>query len=420
MLTRPFLIGVALATLLLIPRSLIAQTTHPIDEVRQSARSHIGPFYITPGLTLRDLGIDDNVFNETEDRDSDFTFTLTPKADVALPFAQRLLLKSTVAADFLYYRKYSGERAASPRVASRATLFLNRLSLFGEGSYMRSRQRPNYEIDARSLRTETGAGGGVGLQVSSKLAVEVSGRRSDVRYDTNEMFLGVRLQDTLNRRSDAFATAVRYAVTPLTTMAVKADRAEDRFEFSPERDADTLRVTPGVEFNPSALISGSAYAGVRRFNARSAQLEDFTGLVASATLGYTLLGRTAFIANVERDVAYSFERLQPYYVVNSYGVTMRHRFTGKFDVMAGAARHEYSYRDLAPVSAAEAGVSLVEQMGADRRVDVTRSYSVSVGYYFGPDIRVGFGTTYWKRESNAVRQRDYDAFRTGVSLDYGF
>jgi putative beta-barrel porin BBP2 len=419
-LTKHSLVAACLAAHCLAAQPSFGQTAHPIDEVRGNARSHIGPFYITPTLVMRDLGVDDNVFNDAEDRKSDFTFTLTPKADIAVPFARWLLLTSTVAADFVYYREYSSERSASPRVAPRATIFLNRLSFFGEGSYSRSRQRPNFEIDTRALRTERAVGGGIGYQFSPKVGVEVSGRRSDVDYDAGETFLNVSLRETLNRRSDTIAAAVKYAVTPLTTIVLKADRAEDRFEFSPERNADTLRVTPGVEFNASALISGSAYAGVRRFNARSELLEDFTGLVASATLGYTLLGRTAFIANVERDVTYSFERLQPYYVVNSYGLTLRHRFTGKFDVMAGAARHEYSYRDLAHVPAAGTGVSLVEQMGADQRVDATHSYSMSLGYYFGPDIRVGFGTTYWKRESNAVRLREYDAFRTGVSLDYGF
>ncbi len=33
---------------------------------REHARSHIGPFYITPTLTLEELGVDTNVFNEPE------------------------------------------------------------------------------------------------------------------------------------------------------------------------------------------------------------------------------------------------------------------------------------------------------------------------------------------------------------------
>jgi Putative beta-barrel porin 2 len=399
-----------------MPGTLPAQTTHPIDEARENARSHVGPFYITPALMLRDLGIDTNVFNEAARSKSDFTLTIGPRADIAVPFGHRLLLTSSVGADFVYYRKYSSERSVSPGFASRAVIFLNRISFFGEGSYARHRQRPNFEIDTRSLRTERSRRGGVGYQFSPKLGIEVSGQRSDVKYAAGETFLDVSLQETLNRGSDTIATAVKYAMTPLTTIVLRVDRSEDRFEFSHERDADTLRVMPGVAFNTRALISGSANIGVRRFSTKRDALEDFNGLVASATLAYTLLGRTAFVVSGERDVTYSFERFQPYYVVNSYGLDVRHRLPGRFDVMAGVGRYQYTYRDLVvsdPLAAPNPA-------SPDRRVDITRIYSISFGYDLGLNVRLGFGTTCWVRDSNSARDREYDALRSGVILSYGF
>ncbi|MGE5814806.1 MAG: outer membrane beta-barrel protein [Acidobacteriota bacterium] len=401
--------------LVLLAAPLSAQTTHPIDQVRENARSHIGPFYITPGLVLRDLGVDTNVFNEPDDPKSDFTFTLGPKADVFVPVAHTLLLQCPVGVDFVYYQKYSSERSMNPRFAPRATIFLNRLSFFGEGSYLRTRQRPNYEIDARSLRVEKWYGGGIGYQFSPKVGIEVSARRTDVEYDPEEIFLNVSLQQVLNRKSDTYTGTIKYAVTPLTTIVFKADTTQDRFIYSHERDADTLRILPGVEFNARALISGSAYLGVRHFNTKSDALEDFKGMVGSATLGYTLLGRTTFTFTAERDVTYSYERFQPYFLINSYGLTIRHRLAGKFDVMAGAARYQYKYRNLVD-PALGAPATLLE----GQRIDLTHNYSGSVGYYLGPDVRLGFGTTYFQRESNYSNRREYTGFRTGVSLNYGF
>ena len=59
---RPF--GLALAALPL-PVLAHAQTydAEQIDQVRQDARSHMGPFYVTPRITLKELGVDSNVFN---------------------------------------------------------------------------------------------------------------------------------------------------------------------------------------------------------------------------------------------------------------------------------------------------------------------------------------------------------------------
>jgi opacity protein-like surface antigen len=396
------------------PAPVLAQALHPIEDVRANSRSHVGPFYLTPRLLLRDLGVDSNVFNHAEDPKSDFTFTLGPTLDVAVPVASRALFKVAASADLVYYQKYSSERSLNPRVVPRAEIYLNKITLFGEGSYLRSRQRPNFEIDERSLRTERFIGGGVGYRYSPKLSFEVSGRRADVEYDAGETFLSVSLRETLDRESKIVATAIKYAVTPKTTLVLRADATHDRFEFSPSRNADTVRVMPGVEFGSRALIFGNAHVGVRKFDTKSDALENFHGVVAYAALGYTLLGRTLFVFTADRDVTYSFERLQPYYVVDSYGITVRHRLPGRFDVMAGAGRHQYTYRDLLVEGAPPAANS------GDARVDVTRSLSGSVGYNIGPDVRIGFGTTYWQRESTAARFRDYDAFRTGISLNYGF
>ncbi|HSL23053.1 MAG TPA: outer membrane beta-barrel protein [Vicinamibacterales bacterium] len=416
----------SLCCLLALTTTAAAQE-HPADQVRSTARVHAGPFYITPALLLRDLGVDSNVFNDPVDPKSDFTFTVVPRADIAVPIARRAMLKALGSLDLVYFQKYSSERSVDPHVTPRVEFYIHKITLFGEGTYVRTRARPSFEIDARSLRTEQALRGGIGYRYSPRFELEVSGGRADVDFDEDEVYQNVSLRRTLNRRSKVAAGSVRYALTTFTTFVVKADSSQDRFEFAPERDADTVRVMPGFELKSRALISGSGYVGVRRFNTKSDALEDFNGVVASAMLGYSLLGRTTFIFTAERDVTYSFELRQPYFVVDSYGLTIRHRLVGRLDVMAGAGRHQYTYRDFSVDvvsgvngTATAAAVPGAGALPAPERVDVTRSLSGSIGYMLGPDVRLSFGTSYWKRESNSTSYRDYDGFRTGVSLNYGF
>src|SRR5262245_16213469 len=70
-------------------------STQPIDDVRKNYPLHPGPFYLDPSVQLKELGVDSNVFNEHADEQSDFTFTVTPKLDVAMPIARRGLLKTS-------------------------------------------------------------------------------------------------------------------------------------------------------------------------------------------------------------------------------------------------------------------------------------------------------------------------------------
>src|SRR5262245_10625440 len=93
---------------------LPAQTTDPaetIDSVRKDYRVHLGPFYVKPALLVKELGVDTNVFNQTDQPKSDFTTTVTPQADVAVPFAHRGLFRVMGGLDSVYYAKYATERS---------------------------------------------------------------------------------------------------------------------------------------------------------------------------------------------------------------------------------------------------------------------------------------------------------------------
>ncbi len=116
-------------------------------------------------------------------------------------------------------------------------------------------------------------------------------------------------RDTLNRESTGYIVTAKHQLDAADD-AVGEGRALRAIEFpySPERDTDTLRVMPGIEFKPRALVVGSAFVGFRRFTPKDpAALPEFTGLVANLGLSYTLLGATTFGVSYARDVNYSFE-----------------------------------------------------------------------------------------------------------------
>src|SRR4030095_15857150 len=105
----------ALAQPIAPPRST-AGSTRAIDEIRQSDSLQLGPVYVEPAIRLKELGVDTNVFNQWENEKSDFTFTVTPRADVALPIARAGLVKAEVAADLVYFAQFVSERSVDPRV----------------------------------------------------------------------------------------------------------------------------------------------------------------------------------------------------------------------------------------------------------------------------------------------------------------
>ena len=150
-------------------------TAQEEDEFRSEARMRLGPLYLTPSVTLTNFGVDTNVFNAAGERQQDFTFSLSPHVDTWLPFGRRTLLETSVTAGIDYYQKFESERSFNPNVRSRFSVFWNRLTLFGGGHYLSTRERPSFEIDVRSRRVVDGLLAGAELEVFRKLFIEVSG-----------------------------------------------------------------------------------------------------------------------------------------------------------------------------------------------------------------------------------------------------
>jgi len=405
----------ALAQTPTTPGSPASVTTTPgssqtIDEIRQLYHVHAGPLYVNPGILLKELGADTNVFNQPGDQKTDFTFTLTPKADVALPFGRRGLLRTTAAVDGVYYAHYESERSLDPQATLRGEAYANRLTLFAQGEYLNTRQRPNYEIDLRSRHVEQDFSGGLSVRLTTRFTLEGAVTGESVRYDGDAFFLGTSLRETLTRDTNGYRVIARERLSALTTVAVRYDNDRDRFPFSPERNADSFRAMAGVEFRPRALISGSAYVGYREFQPRSSTLPEYAGVVSHLSLSYTLLGATTFGVSYDRDVEYSYEVTTPYFLDNSLGLYIRRAIGGRFDVIANAARHRYDYRDV--------GVPTFAPV--DARVDTTDNYGANVGYRMKRNTRLGFGASYYTRTSTRDTFRQYDGLRFGTTMTYGF
>jgi hypothetical protein len=234
--------------------------------------------------------------------------------------------------------------------------------------------------------------------------------RKTIDFNADAIFQDVNLREVLNHETRSLLLTTRYNLTPLTTLVLRGEGGNERFAFSPLRNADSIRVMPGIELKSRALIAGTAYVGVRRFTPKSELLAPFTGTVAATSLSYTLKGSTRLTATADRDVTYSYERFQPYYVVTSYGLTVRRQIIGRTDVTVGGTYQAFKYRDLLLPGAPPQDI---------QRVDYTRSWNASFGYRVS-DARIGIGARYIERESGSAAFRNYSGLRVISTVDYEF
>jgi len=269
---------------------------------------------------------------------------------------------------------------------------------------------PPYSVrcDRVSQRTEYGGKAAAEVRGLSKTFVGVFGGYKKVNFAGDAVFLGTNLRDELNRTETAAGISVRHQLTPLTTLTFNVAQEQDRFEFSSLRDSNSTSAGVTVSFDPHALIRGSASFGYMDFHPRSTGLPDYVGATAIGDLSYTLLGATRFSVRFKRDISYSYDINQPYYLETGVSGEIAQQIFGPFDLVGRAGTSTLAYRDRAGVFIADVN-----------RVDYIHSYGGGIGYHLGRDIRIGFNIDQQHRISDALGHQ-YDGLRYGTSVTYAF
>ena len=169
-------------------------------------------------------------------------------------------------------------------------------------------------------RARSGATGaieaGTLVALTPRTSIVSAARRGSLEFQEDEFFNGVPLAATMNNDYDAYEAGLRFALTPLTTLQVTGSYQRDRFDTASGRDTTIWRVTPTLEFDPDALIAGRLTVGFTSFEPESSSIEAYQGLTATGQLTWRL-NTTKLEGLIERDVRYSYELLQPYYVTTS-------------------------------------------------------------------------------------------------------
>ena len=378
-----------------------------IADPAETARFRWGPVRFTPSLEITNVGRDSNVFNEAQDPKTDFTAAFGPAVKLWVrPFGSRLSVRT--GGQYLYFNEYEDQRAWNTNNEARWELPLARLTPFVGGAFVNSRERAGYEIDARSRRRDRSYIVGSRLRVSGKTEFVGSFEREILEYDDKETFVGAGLAEALNRQEDASRVQFRYALTPLTTFVTDVVVGRDRFEGNSLRDSDSLKVMPGFELKPLALISGTVFVGYKQFDPLDENVPAYTGVVAAVNAKYTY-SATQLDLRVNRDVEYSFEASNPYYALLDYGLTVTERVTRHWDVLGQGSLQRLAYRSL------ESGSALTPD--ADR-VDRGYIYGGGVGYRPNEAVRVGLNVMYSKRTSSQDL-RNFTGTRIYGSITYG-
>jgi hypothetical protein len=299
--------------------------------------------------------------------------------------------------------------------------------LFGQVGKARQRQQASVELDTRVRFVTTDASAGLSGQVRPRLTASLSVGRASTGFASDAAVGTTSLRQSLDRSDRSARLELRERLSSLTTVGVATDTRQDRFAFSPERDANSYRFVTLASFGPKALVSGDFEAGFRHFALKNGAAPPFNGLVAKAALSSKVLQSTQVSGAWDRDVQFSYDVLRSYFVSNQFWFSIKRQLTVRYDVVgkAGWGRANYhgvqgtSTQSTAGSSTSNTGTTNVVTASLAARTDVTSSYGADVGYRLNPRARVGFAVAVEHRSAGSGVVLPFDAVRAGISFGYG-
>lgn len=363
----------------------------------------IGRVRLAPGLTIRELGWDSNIFDEADNPRDDYVVSLVPDTSVfaGLRFFR---LSGYAGADLQYFKDYARERSTGYLLRGRADILLSRVRPFVAGGQTKMRTRPNGEIDVRADRKETEVSGGLAFDVSRYGQLYVASHRFSTEFE-DAFEDNVSLGPALNRNSYEYSAGLRSELTPLTALTISGAYGEDKFRIEPLRDATTRSATATLRFAADAVITGFVSASFRDFKPVDPLVRGYRGLTGSAGIMYPIMEVARINVQANRSNEYSFEIAEGYYIENSLTLSYTQRLFGDVDASVTGSKSKFDYGFTARSPA---------------RQDKLDSLAGGVGYNLPNRTRISVNYEYSRRRSPQIRERNYDRHRVYLAWTFAF
>ena len=398
--------------LLAAPAMTYAQTlpptpAGPAEDPAETAKIKFGPLFMQPNFNFKNVGKDNNVFNDPSDPKTDWTGTVNMGMLAGLRYGpMRLTVKTS--SDYVYYAHYREERSIDGNTRTQLELRTERLRPWIGMDRIKTHERTGFEIDARAGRKLPAYDAGVEWRPGFRLGTRLSAKKRKVRYEDLETFRGQDLSEALDADFEEGSLQLLYEISPLSSFRASAEMSRSRFTTATIRDADDKAVFIGIEGKKDAFIEGYVDVGWRERSPMTEGAPSYSGLVARASASFVLWDRVLVAFGGDRDIPWSFEQAYTFYVQQGAQANLTWKLHDRFEVVGSGRRYWLDYDD---------GITA----GAVERTDTIYSYGGGIGFFIRgyPGTRLGVTLERQVRDS-VLADRRYDTPRFFTNIGFSF
>jgi hypothetical protein len=402
-----------MTALLASPAALRAQSlppppTGPVVDPADTAKVKIGPLFMQPAFGFKNVGLENNVFNDSADPKKDWTATVNMGMLAGVRYGPgRLTVRTST--DYVYFAEYASERSIDGATRLQAEVRSDRFRSWIGMDRAKTHERVGLEIDSRAGREIPAYDAGVEYRFGFRLGTRAMVRQRKVDFEDEEEFRGVALKDTLNAKYEEASLQLLYEISPLSNFRLSGEASRSRFDVATVRDASEMAVFAGIEGKKDAAIEGYIDLGWRERVPENPLAPAYSGVVVRAAAAFVLWEELLVSFAADRDIPMSYDDAFTYYVQQGGSSVITWRFHDRFDIVATGRRYQLKY-DRA-----------IDPSTAVLRTDTTYGYGGGFGFFLHgyPGTRLGLSFERNARQSVLADHR-YDNTRFLTHVGFSF
>ena len=384
---RRYLLQLGLIAGLVITSPVLATDLEP-PELDRYLRW--GILRVRPGISITDLGYDDNVFYGDQDNTvGDYRVTVSPRVEGLLLLGSRAFVTFNEQLHYTAYLENTDQNFLNNRTLARVTVPFNRIGVFGDVAYNQAQWRPIDDQDERVEQRERRLTAGFIVHPGWRTEIEIGRSESDWSFDDED---NDSISQRLDRKETGTTLLARHHAMGRSSILVTGLRMEIDFENPPVLDptatknATQTRLLGGLELRPGGRIWGRIQLGWETIRGQDPRLPEFSDLVGEAMVILQLRSRTRLRLDAVQLGGFATSGLNVYYLDTHAGARIVHFLNGFFGVEAGGTTGDLTFPgslESGPersdsIRRYDFGIRLrLAENGLGRRVE----YSLRVGRY---------------------------------------
>lgn len=356
------------------------------DSIIESAWRKVAFFYVTPNLTLTDLGYTSNIFSYKNMAEPDWTADIGLECKISTLLGNRFIVSFTEHPSYAFYLENTDQRTFNNRMQAAVYTYFGPFNLGYRFQEDRLRRQPYSEFGAPIKMNFTEHYVTLALGRYDHFFIDFFFTQSRSEFKDEDYLGSYNLKFLLDRREQKAGISLNKIIFSRTRLTLAYEYFDYRFIYEPGRDGSGDQVFGEIEFPEIGRIKGTLQLGVRRFNPDNPLYRGLTKPFGSGKIAVVLFSRLKFHLQYLVDNFYSFWRPDDDYNERSVGAALEYYLGKRVKVGGSAGWGKIFYENLIARS--------------ETRRDDFSSFAVNIGFKLFADMGIGFEYRVYQADSS--------------------